>query len=272
MTRHLPGVSCICLTYGRPALLEEAIECFLRQDYAGERELIVLNDFARQELVYAAPGVHVINLPRRFRTLGEKQNAGVALATHDLICIWDDDDIYLPHRLSLSVARFDPRQRFFKPRYAWFWDDGVLSGPAEYTFHAGSCWSRELFDEVRGYAAVGSNSDQEIEARFAALQPGSTATYLIPPEEIYYVYRWNATGSYHISGLGQAHPGQPAEHRAVADYVDEEVRLGRLPVGRITLHPHWNSDYLALVRDYIARLDADARRAAAPPAPAAGDR
>src|SRR5438876_11343843 len=47
-------VSCMCATYNRPPnsqwLLEEAIESFLRQDYA-EKELLVLNDCAGQELV-----------------------------------------------------------------------------------------------------------------------------------------------------------------------------------------------------------------------------
>src|SRR5690349_243347 len=51
-------VSCICATYNRPPhfqwLLEEAIESFLRQDYA-EKELIVLNDCPEQELLCDAP-------------------------------------------------------------------------------------------------------------------------------------------------------------------------------------------------------------------------
>ena len=32
-----PGASCLCLTYGRPHLLEEAVESFLRQDFAGPK-------------------------------------------------------------------------------------------------------------------------------------------------------------------------------------------------------------------------------------------
>ncbi len=60
------------------------------------------------------PEVQVINLPRRFRTLGEKMNAAVALASHDLLFVWDDDDVYLPHRLSFSVANFDPAKGYFQ--------------------------------------------------------------------------------------------------------------------------------------------------------------
>ena len=103
----LPGVSCLCLTYGRPAQLEEAIESFLRQEYAGAKELIVLNDYAEQHLRCDRPDVRVVNIARRFRTVGEKYNAAAALATHDLLFVWDDDDLYLPHRLAFRATLED---------------------------------------------------------------------------------------------------------------------------------------------------------------------
>jgi hypothetical protein len=58
-----PAVSCFCLTYGRPRLLEEAIHSFLRQDYAGPKEMIVLNDYADQVLELDHPEVQVIRAP-----------------------------------------------------------------------------------------------------------------------------------------------------------------------------------------------------------------
>ena len=146
-----PPVSCFCLTYGRPRLLEESIHSFLQQDYAGPKEMIVLNDYADQILAFDHPEVQVINLPRRFRTVGEKMNAAVALASHDLLFVWDDDDIYLPHRLSFSVASFDPGKGFFKADPAWLWSDDRLSGPVRNRFHAASCWSR---DPLRRRAAA----------------------------------------------------------------------------------------------------------------------
>jgi hypothetical protein len=56
-----PAVSCFCLTYGRPQVLEEAIHSFLQQDYAGPKEMIVLNDYADQILAFDHPEVQVIN-------------------------------------------------------------------------------------------------------------------------------------------------------------------------------------------------------------------
>lgn len=240
-----PPVSCVCTTYGRPALLEEALQSFLLQDYPGEKELVILNDFDEQELVFEHPEVAVFNVPRRFRTLGEKHNAAVALASHELLFVWDDDDIYLPHRLRFSVDRFDPKKGFFKPARGLVWNDGQLSGPEENGFAASSCWSRELFERVRTYAPMGLGHDIEMEQAFEAAVPGSTSTYDIRAEDIYYLYRWAGTGAYHVSGFADD------QHVAVADSVKEQVRLGVLPVGRIPLAPHWAADYPALVAAYL---------------------
>src|SRR6476469_4873368 len=117
----LDPVSCFCLTYGRPRILEEAIHSFLLQDYSGPKEMIVLNDYADQILAFDHHEVRVVNYSRRFPSLGEKLNAAVALASHDLLFVWDDDDIYLPHRLSFSMEHFDSSKGFFKPNKAWFW-------------------------------------------------------------------------------------------------------------------------------------------------------
>jgi hypothetical protein len=82
------GVSCLCLTYGRPHLLEEAVESFLRQRWNGEKELIVVTDHPEQTLVYEHPEVLIVNLNRRLKTLGEKRNLSVALARHDNLLVW----------------------------------------------------------------------------------------------------------------------------------------------------------------------------------------
>ena len=256
MTIAHPSVSCVCLTYGRPDLLEEAICSFLMQDYGGDKELIVLNDHEQQFLTLDHPDEHrevrIFNFRRRFRTVGEKCNAAVALASHNLLFVWDDDDIYLPHRLSFSVERFDPGKGFFKPAQAWQWNDGVLEGPHSNVFHVGSCWSRELFDSVRGYAAMGNGYDQEIEARFEEIRPGSTEPYDIGADEIYYIYRWVGTGSYHMSEFGRDAPGQNVEQQSVSVFVESQMRTGRLRTGEIVLKPRWIANYAALTRGHLA--------------------
>ena len=62
-----PPVSCMCLTYGRPHLLEEAVESFLRQDYRGLKELVVVNDLSDQHLAFEHPEVRITRVGRRRR-------------------------------------------------------------------------------------------------------------------------------------------------------------------------------------------------------------
>ncbi len=249
-----PAVSCICPTYARPELLEEALYSFLQQEYRGPKELIVLNDYAEQTLIFDHPEVRVINLPSRFRTVGEKRNAAVALASHDLLFVWDDDDIYLPDHLRFSLAQFDPKKGFFKPNKAWFWGRGQLHGPRKNLFHASSCWSRDRFDAVRGYDAEGSGHDVLFEKRLNKRFPGSTATFTPQPAEISYIYRWYGTGSYHLSGFGGLKPGKNSGNAEVAAYIQQRADQGTIRQGRILLQPGWNTDYRLLVSSFIATL------------------
>ncbi|RYD67789.1 MAG: glycosyltransferase family 2 protein, partial [Verrucomicrobiaceae bacterium] len=99
-----PLISCVMPTYGRPDYVNEAIRMFLDQDYPN-KELVILNDCVGQNFTCDLPpeaGVRVINHPERFPSLGDKRNACIGLAQGEFIAIWDDDDVYLPWRLSHS--------------------------------------------------------------------------------------------------------------------------------------------------------------------------
>lgn len=265
-----PGISCICPTYGRPHLLEEAIESFLRQDYPGPKELIVLNDLPEQHLVFEYPGVHVVNVGRRFRTLGEKLNTAVALCTYDLVSIWSDDDVYLPHRLSQSVERWDATRAFYKAGQAFLLNDGALSGPFASVLHGGSLYSRDLFVQARGYPHLTDGVDQRFEAVLERLHTDATQPDTLTPAELFHVYRWGGSGSYHLSALGNRSTDQQAAYRAVADFVAREIVAGRQPTGRIALQPRWHEDYEALVASYLnGHGTQDAVTAASAQSPAA---
>lgn len=258
---HAPAVSCICATYGRAALLEEAIECFLRQDYPGPKELIVLNDHAEQTLEFDHPEVKIVNRSERYASLGDKFNAAVALASHDLVFVWHDDDIYLPHRLSFCVAHLRDGMSLFKADKAWFWNDGSLSGPQKNLFHGGSCFRRSLFDAVEGYPSTVANYDVEFERSCKNSHHGVVERAELAASEIYYIYRWAGTGSYHYSQLAAA----GATRQTVVDYVGQQLHRGRIPRGRITLQPHWKSDYVAQVRECLRELPPTERQARSKP-------
>jgi hypothetical protein len=191
MMKDFPPVSCICPTYDRLELVEEAIFSFLQQDYRGQKELIVINDNPAQTLVFDHPEVKIFNLPWQFRSETEKRNAAVAFCSHGLIFVWDVEDIYLPHRLSFSVENFDETAGFFKLAEAFVWANGRLSGLQKSVFHNGSCWSRARFDQLRGYDyMVDYGYDQALEHQFGAKEGQSTVPGAIDPTHVYCIYRW----------------------------------------------------------------------------------
>jgi glycosyl transferase family 2 len=254
MSATHPPVSCMCLTYARPKhILEEAVYSFLNQDYAGDKELLILNDFDRATIEFAHPQVTIVNLATRFHSLGEKRNAAAALCRYDLLAVWDDDDIFLPHRLSFSVAHYDARRRFFKPSKALFLDRGVLGGPEANLFHSGGLWHRSLFDEVGGYDHINSGQDLDIELKFAKVIGFDKNLDAIAPADIFYLYRWSDTDSYHMSAFGRDTDGRSG-HAEVKRYADREVERGKVPTGRVALEPHWKHDYVRMTRNYVATL------------------
>ncbi len=253
----LPQVSCICPTYGRADLLEEAIHSFIRQDYQGSKELIILNDYAEQTLVYDHPEVRIINFPKRLRTLGEKYKSAVGLCTYDLIFVWHDDDISLPHRLSYSVKRHAVHKRnlnpkinksFFTADKAWVWNGQQLRGPALGRFPAGSSWTRKLFAAVRGYAHINYGYEEEIETQFAQ-NIKSMNIDDIAPRDIYTIQRQGGNNSYQLRDFASDVAGN--EYDRVADFVQRQAERGEIKRGRIELEPRWHTDYVKLVRDFL---------------------
>lgn len=238
---RLPLVSCVCPTYDRPPtkqfLLEEAIESFLRQTYPN-KELLVINDCPDQELVCDAPGVRVVNVPARYDSLGEKYNAGIALARGDLIANWDDDDISLPWRLSLAVERMADAD-YFNPRSFWFMQGDTPSAePAWSVGHNLSLFRRSAFDAAGGYPPISMGVDQAMDKAFRGnpecrVKPADGDDEL-KREDLSYIYRWGVS-QHHLSAT-------PDEN-----YWN---RIGERPVqaGRFVLRPHWRQDYALEVR------------------------
>jgi glycosyltransferase involved in cell wall biosynthesis len=236
-----PGASCLCLTYGRPHLLEEAVESFLRQDFAGPKELIVVNDHPGQQIEFDHPEVCVINLDRRLRSLGEKRNLSVALARYENLIVWDDDDISLPWRLTETMKTL-PLDQYYKCPTSWCIHDGRWKDEPDYNlFHCASGYTRWLFQAARGYGYESSGEDLAIEQRFQNIGPERGRYWKhtsLPWNRIYYVYRWGH-GSYHTTG-----------RRSLSE-IDPPVSPGR-----VVLRPAWRADYVGLALEKAKRQHA----------------
>jgi len=224
------GVSCLCLTYGRPFLLEEAIECFLRQSWDGPKELVVINDHPLQELVFNHPEVVIVNLKRRIRTLGEKRNFSISLAKYDYLLVWDDDDIHLPWRISETMKGMESNA-FFKCPLSWLWmqkQDQLekLLCREDYGFHCASAFHRSIFIELGGYGCMNAGEDQDFERRMRE-HPHTRRHWhceLLSLDRVYYIYRWHRY--YHAS------------HAISLDHINPRVQEGIY-----RLNPKWSCDY-----------------------------
>ncbi|MCG7562047.1 PqqD family peptide modification chaperone [Pseudoalteromonas sp. McH1-42] len=236
----LPKISCFCCTFGRPHLLEEAIESFLRQDYAGEKELIVLNDFSGHRLLFEHPQVTVINLPVRVVPLGKKFNLAASYCTGDILMPWEDDDIYLPWRLSVSAAQI--RDGVFHTRQAWLENSDHELEYSENLYQCNLAIERTVWQQIGGYL---EHDVSAIDLALFRALGGNEHTQTLPQEDIFYVYRWQSSGAFHASEVG----GNCASISDHAGYIVNQLAIsGKLPLGDVQLKPHWQRDYVVLSR------------------------
>lgn len=175
-----PLVSCIMPTADRRSFVSQAIEYFLRQDYAN-KELIVVDDGADSvaDLMPEDERVRYFRLEER-RTVGAKRNFACEQARGELIAHWDDDDWHAPHRLSYQVeAMLRERANLCGINTLLFYDTGRRSAwkygypPDKKMWLSGStlCYTRAFWESNR-FANINVGED----ARFVW---GSRAGHMI---------------------------------------------------------------------------------------------
>lgn len=108
-TGRPPAISVVVPTHARPDLMRRAVQSILDQDYAGSVEVIVVFDACDPELPAVEVPSHcslrgVEN--RRLRGLAGARNSGILAARHDFIAFLDDDDAWLPGKLTAQMAVF----------------------------------------------------------------------------------------------------------------------------------------------------------------------
>lgn len=215
MTDQQPLVSCLCLTYARPQLLREAIWCFLQQDYP-RKELIIVNDHCEPiSLDREYPEIHLHNRSERFANLGQKRNFSVDASKGEILLVWDDDDLYLPWRISSTVKHLAdaPQKWAFKPSRAWASTNNQGYSIARNLFHSQLGIRRAAFYLAGGYTEMNSGQDIDFERR---IPKERWVRYDAPISELLYVYRWG-NGVSHISGLGRDRPGHPSGWDVIAE-------------------------------------------------------
>lgn len=231
-------VTCFCCYHGRNWLVLEAVESFRRQQLGGiSAEMIILNDCPEQRVSCSVPGVRVVNVDHRYRTLSEKWNAGVEMARGRWVASWDDDDISLPARLSESVQAIRDAPMFVN---LWVWSMCHQRGVIDQIGRAWIC--NGLFRRDVFLAAGGCDADDwNDRSLFNKLKKGAIWQRDHDWERIHYIYRW--AGEMHDSG-----------HTDSAVVRAERFRAGvladeRFARGEHEIVPWWTMDYEASVAE-----------------------
>lgn len=241
-------ISCKCITYGRINTLEEAIYSFLQQEWEGEKELIIANDYPLQKLEYDHPEIKIYNLNETFSTIGEKENYVIERCSGDLIAVWDDDDVAMPNHLS-NIAKF-----WKEDTNLLHWQVGVYYNEPNITSietigNSGIVYSKKAWELIGKSPLENAGGDMTLVQRLHALDK-SKVVYASPlKEEASWFYMWGGRG-YHQSGQGYDIPGKPNIIQRHSAYIEDLRKKGVIPTGIIKLNPHWKKDYKLMLKEF----------------------
>ena len=246
-----PLIKVLMRTYGEhKTLTEEAIYSFLQQYYPN-KQLIILNthkDPIKFDKKY--DNIQVIERPCCLSNMVEKTEYLIKQVKNGLFCVFDDDDIILPHHLS-QLYRIWIK---YKNEYN---KDILCVSPGQYYYHNVSKdnflkknytnWCCHLFDINDGIKFY-SLLKQMLEYEHAS---GQDSYFMSIYKEDWkriedrsfsatYVYRWG-TGSYHLSGKGRC--GHDPQIKKI-NSVNKKNIVEKF-------NPHQKIDYVRRVDDFI---------------------
>jgi glycosyltransferase involved in cell wall biosynthesis len=193
---------CLMPTYGRRAsMLANSIKCFQEQTHE-EKALLIYDDLGTLNGCRLIPDVYIWSTEQRASSVGAKYNKLLEFAEGfdaDAVCVWDDDDIYLPRHLELHAIALQS--------FAWSKPSQIISAyhrppkieDASGRFHGSIAALLSAVNEVPWIDTRRATFDQEyiaaLSERFGP--PGDPLRY----GSIQYVYRWQTSGGGHCSGL-----------------------------------------------------------------------
>lgn len=247
---NYPFISAKCITYGRVDTLEESIYSFINQDYRGQKEMIIVNDYPLQELVFNHPEVKIYNVSHTFDTIGAKENFATELCNSEIICQWDDDDVALPNHLQ-NVAKY-----FKEDTDLLHWHRGVFFNNSAITSitglgNSGIVFSKKIWKALGGHPLENAGYDMSFVMKIR--HNSQNVVFAAPPDdEVSWFYMWGGRG-YHMSGAGTDTEDRPNVIKRHSDHIEHMRQLGHIPTGKIQLNPHWKQNYKQLLNNYLGK-------------------
>lgn len=107
MNSNYPSFSVIIIAYDRQDYLLGAVKSVLKQDYhKGETEIIVVKAFRDEETDATLAENGVRNIYMNETSIGLKFRVGIMASKNEIICFLEDDDLFLPSKLSTIASIF----------------------------------------------------------------------------------------------------------------------------------------------------------------------
>ncbi len=235
---------------GRVSTLEETLYSFLNQDDLSGSEMVIINDYPEQKLMFDHPQVRVYNvLP--FRTIGEKENFAVECCRGEIIAVTDDDDVYMPNHNRNIKKFFVPEKGILHWMGAYYNEPDIED--IAFIGNSGMVYSKEAWDKAGKHPIMNAGGDSVFSKKVHELMGETVGN---PPyEEISAFYRWRmiTTPIYHQSGMGTDKGEFPSIIERHKQHIEELRKAGKIPTGNVHLNPHWNQDYYKMLQQFIKR-------------------
>jgi glycosyltransferase involved in cell wall biosynthesis len=246
---NYPLISCKMITYGRVEFLEESLHSFLIQDYPGEKELVIVNDYPLQKLVFDHPQVRIYNLDETFKTIGDKENFATDLCRGEIICQWDDDDVAMPWHLKNVAKYFTDGVNILHWNPGVFYNNGNITD-ITWTGNSGIVFRKSAWKAIGGHPIENAGYDMTFVER---LHKHGGVLFAAPPKhEASWFYMWGGRG-YHMSGLGTDTNNKPNVIERHSAHVENLRVKGKIPTGDVQLNPHWKIDYQKQFEEYVRK-------------------
>jgi glycosyltransferase involved in cell wall biosynthesis len=207
-------VSCVTVTKGRFDLLKKSVQCYINQTYPN-KELVILSQaednseiknwlmtLNRTDIVFAEAPPDIC--------LGEMRNTSMELAHGDIICQWDDDDLYHSDRVSyqyqtmmasadFSGSCYTNFLKYFKEDQTMYWCDWWSEGGFR-KFLCGSIMFHKKYYHIYDGHFYPENGEQcHVEEDFNVLQKLVIHGPIAPASKGYhYVYVYHGYNTYEI--------------------------------------------------------------------------
>lgn len=213
----LSKISCLMTTVGRPHHVRKSVGCYLNQTYPN-RELIIVSQgsveddkIIQEHLgILGRHDIRFFDAPSRL-SLGAMRNLSCELASGEILCQWDDDDLYHPERLrdqykalcadNRNVASASTRfLKYFVDSNELYWCDWSGEGVPSSQFLCGSVMFYKKFfyqQESLLYPEVGEQChvEEDWNVLFKLLDAGRVVPYGLGH---HYLYVYHGENTYKL--------------------------------------------------------------------------